>query len=159
MCVCARTHTRRCSAATAAKEAAEILEPIVAEVTQKFHSETTPASCAGTGHNPPSSRYQKGLNRTIAVTELFGDSSTMCPKQVGNKRDEESVFFSPTELHCAPPSLWQRKKALLLQTSWLLSFSITGKMLRSQSTHGFDDEEKHLCDGFKSTVCEKKKIQ
>lgn len=88
--VCAvRTHARRCSAATAAKAAANCSS----KQHKKFHGEATPARCAGAGHNPPSSCYQKGLNRTIAATELFGDSGTMCPKQVGNKRDEESVFF------------------------------------------------------------------
>ncbi len=79
------------------------------------------------GHNPPSRCHQKGLNRTIVVKELFGDSGIMHTKQVGNKSDEESFF---THLnHC------NRKKGLLLLSSWLLSFTTTGEMLLSQSIH------------------------
>lgn len=111
VCVCAGAALR-----LQQKEAAEIPEPLAARATQKFHSEATPARCAGTGHNPPSSCYQKGLNRTMPVTELFGDSSTMRPKQVGNKRDEESLFF----FHSTPLrsiTIVTEKKGLLLPGS------------------------------------------
>lgn len=118
--------------------------------TKKFHSEATPGRCAGTGRNPPSSCYQKGLNRTIAVTELFGDSGTMCPKQVGNKRDEERVFF-PTKLH------WAVEKKRFWSTA--LDYCpppAQGRCCYLRAHMAWTMWGKHLCDGFKSTASKKK---
>ena len=64
---------------------------------------------AGTlvGRNPPACCYQKGLNRTIVVAELFGDSSIMRPKQ---KRWRERFQSTPLCINTIVRARKKKKK-------------------------------------------------
>lgn len=68
------------------------------------------------------------------------ETAALCVPNKWATKEMKRAFFSLNSIalyhHC------NRKKGLLLPGSWLLSFTITGKMLLSQSTHDCDSEKK-----------------
>lgn len=110
---------------------------------------------AGTlvGRNPPACCYQKGLNRTIVVAELFGDSSIMRPKQKRWRERFQSTPLCINTIVRARKKKKKKKKGLLLFSSWLLSFPTSGEMALSQSMLECTKESFHqVCTHYKWSI-------